>query len=92
MEVESRLELARATMRDRPSEARAELELALETAKRLGNVFVPWIHEALGDLARLHDRGGAAARHYGLAREGYERQGATGHLRRVSERLAALAV
>jgi tetratricopeptide (TPR) repeat protein len=92
MEVESRLELALAIMRDRPSEARAELELALETAERLGNVFVPWIHEALGDLARLHDRNEAAPRHYELARTAFERQGATGHLRRVSERLAALTV
>jgi class 3 adenylate cyclase/tetratricopeptide (TPR) repeat protein len=89
-EVLCRIALGRALAGDRPSEARAELEQARELAEEMGLALLPQVHESLADLAGLHGRAEAEARQLELARQGYESQGAIGHLRRVTERVAAL--
>jgi tetratricopeptide (TPR) repeat protein len=84
-----RLALGRALSADRPTQARAELEHALELVETGSPVIVPHIHEALGELAGMHGRDDARIRQLQIALDLYEQHGATGHARRVSEGLAA---
>jgi class 3 adenylate cyclase/tetratricopeptide (TPR) repeat protein len=86
-----RMTLGRALSASHPTEARAELEHALELVADDYVAVVPRIHEALGDLAEM--RGNKQAREAQLreALRLYERIGATGHARRLRERLASRA-
>ena len=52
---------------------------------------MPRIDEALGDLAEMHGRAAARDELLREALDGYERIGATGHARRVRDRLAGRA-
>ena len=87
-EGQCRMVLGRALTRSRPTEARAELDRALEL---IGTDYValePRIHEALADLAAMHDPEQSYERQLRPALEGYERIGATGHARRLREQIA----
>jgi tetratricopeptide (TPR) repeat protein len=83
-----RLMLGRALSPSRPSEARAELEHALELVGNDYLACVPPIHEALAALAGMHGRDEASERHLQLALRLYERIGADGHVQRLRDRLA----
>jgi len=83
-----RMVLGRALTRPRPPEARAELDRALELIGADYVALEPRIHEALADLAAMHGDEQSYERQLRVALEGYERIGATGHARRLRERLA----
>ncbi len=83
--------LGRALSRYGPTEARAELERALELVADDYVALVPRIHEALGDLAEMHDGEPESERRLREALRVYERIGANGHARRLRERLAGRA-
>jgi class 3 adenylate cyclase/tetratricopeptide (TPR) repeat protein len=84
-----RLLLGRALSPSRAAEARTELERALELVADDYVAVVPRIHEALGDLAEMHGSGDEAGRQLDEALRVYERIGATGHARRLRDRIAA---
>ena len=90
-EAYCRTMLGRALSRSRPTEARAELDHALELAADDYVALVPRIHEALGDLAEMHDGEPASERRLREALRVYERIGANGHAGRLRERLAGRA-
>jgi len=87
-EGQCRMVLGRALTRSRPTEAGAELDRALELIGADYVALEPRIHEALADLAAMHDPEQSYERQLRVALEGYERIGATGHARRLRERLA----
>jgi len=87
-EGQCRMVLGRALTRSRPTEARAELDRALELIGADYVALEPRIHEALADLAAIHGPEQSYERQLRVALEGYERIGATGHARRLRERLA----
>jgi tetratricopeptide (TPR) repeat protein len=90
-EAGCRLRLGRALLPERPSDARAELERALELAGEDGPVYIPHVLVGFAELARLdgneHDR----LRHLEEAHRLFEEQGATGHARRVAADIATAA-
>src|SRR3954452_3266197 len=86
-EAHCRLMLGRSLSRSRPSDARAELEHARELAGDDYISLVPRLHEALGDLAEMHDRREACERQLRQALHLYESVGADGHARRLRDRL-----
>jgi adenylate cyclase len=87
----SRLILGRALLRSRATEARAELERALGLAGDDFVAIVPRIHEALGELADLHDGDRAGEAQLREALRGYDQIGATGYARRLREQIAGRA-
>jgi hypothetical protein len=86
-----RMPLGRALSRPRPSEARAELDRALALIGDDYLAIAPRIHEALADLAEMHGRQQEHERRLHQALGVYERIGATGHARRLRERLVSRA-
>jgi tetratricopeptide (TPR) repeat protein len=90
-EAHCRTMLGRALSRSRPTEARAELDHALELVADDYVALVPRIHEALADLAEIHDGDSASERRLREAIRIYERIGAYGHAGRLRERLAGRA-
>jgi tetratricopeptide (TPR) repeat protein len=76
------------TLQDRPTEARAELERALELAGEDGPVIVPHVKLTLAEIAaRAGDRA-ERLRQLERARQLFEQQGAIGHARRVATQIA----
>jgi hypothetical protein len=90
-EGQCRLSLGRALSRSRPADARAELNRALELIGTDYVVLEPRIREALADLDAMHGAEHSCQPQLRAALEGYEHIGATGHARRLRERLAGPA-
>jgi adenylate cyclase len=76
------------TLQDRPADARAELERALELAGEDGPVIVPHVKLTLADLAALDDNSTERLHQLEEARKLFEHQGATGHARRTAAEIA----
>jgi tetratricopeptide (TPR) repeat protein len=74
---------------ERPDEAKAELERAIELAGEDGPVYIPHAMLALADLARLGGDDGERRRWLEQAHRLFEQHGATGHARRVAADIAA---
>jgi class 3 adenylate cyclase/tetratricopeptide (TPR) repeat protein len=91
LEARCRLGLARALLHERPADARAALEQALERAGDEGPVYVPHILLALADLAGEEGDDAERVRRLEEARMLFEQHGATGHARRVAEQIASAA-
>ena len=87
-EAQCRVQLGRALSATRPTEARAELEHALELVRDDGPGIEPWIRLAMAELAELHGRMDARERQLSEALRLFEAHGASGHVRRVREMLA----
>ncbi len=83
--------LGRALSRSHPAEARAELDHALELVADDYVAIIPRIHETLGDMAEMRGEEAAAASELDEALRDYERMGATGHARRLRDRIAGRA-
>jgi class 3 adenylate cyclase/tetratricopeptide (TPR) repeat protein len=90
-EAGCRLMLGRVLLPERPADARAELERALELAGEDAPLYIPQILLALADLAvrRGDERG--RLRRLEAAHRVFEQQGATGHARRVATDIATAA-
>jgi adenylate cyclase len=86
-EAAARRQLGRVLAPERPTEARAELEHALELCEVEGPGLVPGIRLAMAELAEAHGRDEARDRQLAEALRLFEAQGATGHVRRVREML-----
>jgi hypothetical protein len=87
-EAQCRMQLGRALSAKRPTEARAELEHALELAGDDGLGLKPWIRVAMAGLAELHGRVDARERQLTEALRMFEAHAASGHVRRVRDMLA----
>jgi hypothetical protein len=74
------------------SDARAELERAIELVGEDGRVYVPHVLLALADLAHVLGDHTERLRRLEEAQRRFERHGATGHARRVAANIAAAAV
>jgi tetratricopeptide (TPR) repeat protein len=90
-EAACRLALGLAMLREKPTNARAELEHALELAGEDGPVYIPHILGALADLAGLEGDDGERLRLLEEAHRLFDEQGATGHARRVARDIEAAA-
>jgi hypothetical protein len=86
-EANCRLHLGRALAGERPSEARAELEHALELCQAEGPGNVPHVRLAMAELAEAHGRDEARERQLTEALRLFEEHGAAGYVRRVREML-----
>jgi class 3 adenylate cyclase/tetratricopeptide (TPR) repeat protein len=87
-EGQCRLMLGRALSRSSPTEARAELEHALELVADDYLAVLPRIHEALGDLAETHGDDQERGRRLREALQVYERIGAGVPAQALRDRLA----
>jgi tetratricopeptide (TPR) repeat protein len=88
-EAACRCQLGRALTVLRPAEARRELERALALSEEARSVLVPHVHAGLAELAAAQGDERERVAQLELAREGFERQGAGGHVRRVDAQLPA---
>jgi class 3 adenylate cyclase/DNA-binding SARP family transcriptional activator len=77
---------------DRPDDAKAELDRAIELAGEDGPVYIPHVLLALADLAGGRGDERECLRQLKEAHRLFERHGATGHARRVAADIAAAAV
>ena len=84
-----RLTLGRALLlQNRDDDSRFELQRALGLAGEDGPVYIPHVLLALADLAGNQGKHEERVRHLEHAHDLFERQGATGHARRVAAQLA----
>jgi class 3 adenylate cyclase/tetratricopeptide (TPR) repeat protein len=90
-EAGCRLTRGRALLAERPGDARAELERAIELAGEDGLVVIPRVLVALAELAGLRGDEEERLRQLEQARRLFEQQGATGHARRVAAQIAGAA-
>jgi ATP/maltotriose-dependent transcriptional regulator MalT len=81
--------LGRALLRERPDQARAELEHARELAREDGPVIIPHVLIALAELAAVQGDTTQRLRQLKQAHRLFEQQGATGHARRVATEIGA---
>jgi ATP/maltotriose-dependent transcriptional regulator MalT len=91
-EAHCRVQLGRSLASERPTEARAELEHALELCSEEGPGAVPRVRLAMAELAEAHGRDEARERQLTEALRLFEAQGASGFARRAREMLAGAPV